>query len=75
MVRAIPFGNLQKIWAVIWGEQFLVCLGAYHLTFEGVWVISEKNMLHIVFERKKILQGNSWGEKYPTLKKGISRGL
>ena len=53
MVRAIPFGKLQKIWAVIWGEQFLVCLGAYHLTFEGVWVISEKNMLHIVFERKK----------------------
>jgi len=35
MVRAIPFGKLQKIWAVIWGEQFLVCLGADHLTFEG----------------------------------------
>ena len=38
-------------------------------------MISEKKLLPIFFREKKILPGNSWGKKYPSLKKDISRGL
>ena len=54
--------------------------GADHLIFEGggglqtVWVISEKNILHIDFEGKKFLQGNTW-QNNPTLKKNTFHGI
>ena len=37
-----------------------VYLGADHLTFEWVWVISGKNILQTDFEGKKFLQGSTW---------------
>ena len=36
-----------------------VYLGADHLTFERVWVISGKNILQTDFEGKKLLQGST----------------
>ena len=61
MVRAIPFGKLQKIWAVIWGEQFLVCLGADHLTFEGGMGDFRKKYAAYCFWEKKNLARNFLG--------------
>ena len=70
MVRAIPFGKLQKIWVVIWGEQFLVCLGVDHLTFDGgMGEFRKKCAAYCFWEEKKSCKEIPGGEKYPTLKK------
>ena len=41
----------------------------------GVWVISENNILQRDFEGKKLLQGNTWGNKFLHWKKNLSQPL
>ena len=41
----------------------------------GVWVTSEKNILHTHFKGKNFFQGNTWRKNILTLKKNIFHGL
>ena len=56
MVRAIPFGKLQKIWAMIWGDAdfliFLVCSADLDIPCSGAFSYNHVKFYSFMFMRK-----------------------